>query len=90
MDAKAHEQEKPERVYRYINRLVVSEKRLLLTSQGMVRYGVKGFTNAACAGAATFNAPPQVLQISMSILITHLRRYPTPYQLCAKRYPSIK
>ncbi len=41
MAAKAHEQDKLERLCRYISRPAVSEKRLSLTAQGKVRYELK-------------------------------------------------
>ena len=47
--AKADERKKLERLCRYIARPAVSEKRLSLTSQGQVRYDVKGFTSVAGA-----------------------------------------
>ena len=47
--AKADERKKLERLCRYIARPAVSEKRLSLTSQGQVRYDVKGLTSVAGA-----------------------------------------
>ena len=50
--AGADERQKLERLCRYIARPAVSEKRLSLTTNGNVRYDVKGFTNVAGAGCA--------------------------------------
>ena len=47
--AKAHERKKLERLCRYISRPAVSARRLSLTTDGKVRYDVKGFTNVAGA-----------------------------------------
>jgi hypothetical protein len=45
--ARANERQKLERLCRYISRPAVSEKRLSLTTNGQVRYDVKGFTSVA-------------------------------------------
>ena len=48
--ARADERKKLERLCRYIARPAVSEKRLSLTTNGNVRYDVKGITSVAGAG----------------------------------------
>ena len=48
--AKVRQRDKLERLCRYISRPAVSEKRLSLTSNGYIRYDVKGITNVAGAG----------------------------------------
>ncbi len=48
--ARADERQKLERLCRYIARPAVSEKRLSLTTNGNVRYDVKGITSVAGAG----------------------------------------
>jgi len=48
--ARADQRQKLERLCRYISRPAIAEKRLSLTSNGNVRYDVKGFTSVAGAG----------------------------------------